>query len=98
MRAVAAGGHIALIGVLTGVEGLLPTRQFMARQARLQGLIVGNRQHQQDYVRALEQNDLFPVIDKSFALTSLSEDRKSTRLNSSHVAISYAVVCLKNKI
>src|SRR5690625_2916657 len=26
------------------------------------------------------------------------EDRKSTRLNSSHVAISYAVCCLKNKI
>src|SRR5437660_7090962 len=25
-------------------------------------------------------------------------DRKSTRLNSSHVAISYAVFCLKNKI
>src|SRR5439155_20360838 len=24
-------------------------------------------------------------------------DRKSTRLNSSHVAISYAVLCLKNK-
>src|SRR5690625_5629576 len=27
----------------------------------------------------------------------LSEDRKSTRLNSSHVAISYAVFCLKKK-
>src|SRR5690625_6405440 len=26
-----------------------------------------------------------------------SQDRKSTRLNSSHVAISYAVFCLKNK-
>src|SRR5690625_5705144 len=26
------------------------------------------------------------------------EDRKSTRLNSSHVAISYAVFCLKQKI
>src|SRR5690625_5591854 len=25
------------------------------------------------------------------------EDRKSTRLNSSHVAISYAVICLKKK-
>src|SRR5699024_12531396 len=25
------------------------------------------------------------------------EDRKSTRLNSSHVSISYAVFCLKNK-
>src|SRR5690625_6248799 len=28
----------------------------------------------------------------------LSKDRKSTRLNSSHVAISYAVFCLKKKI
>src|SRR5690554_7689064 len=27
-----------------------------------------------------------------------SEDRKSTRLNSSHVRISYAVFCLKKKI
>src|SRR5690625_5592184 len=29
--------------------------------------------------------------------TGLFEDRKSTRLNSSHVAISYAVFCLKKK-
>src|SRR5690625_6979601 len=28
---------------------------------------------------------------------SANEDRKSTRLNSSHVAISYAVFCLKKK-
>src|SRR5690625_869079 len=30
--------------------------------------------------------------------TSSAQDRKSTRLNSSHVAISYAVFCLKKKI
>src|SRR5690625_5758469 len=30
-------------------------------------------------------------------LSALSKDRKSTRLNSSHVAISYAVFCLKKK-
>src|SRR5215510_15573058 len=29
--------------------------------------------------------------------TEVAEDRKSTRLNSSHVAISYAVFCLKKK-
>src|SRR5690625_6672376 len=29
---------------------------------------------------------------------SLNVDRKSTRLNSSHVAISYAVFCLKKKL
>src|SRR5439155_23916026 len=32
----------------------------------------------------------------TFAFTA-TEDRKSTRLNSSHVAISYAVFCLKKK-
>src|SRR5690606_39794607 len=30
-------------------------------------------------------------------LTNVNEDRKSTRLNSSHVKISYAVFCLKKK-
>src|SRR5690625_5980778 len=33
-----------------------------------------------------------------YHLRSLKRDRKSTRLNSSHVAISYAVFCLKKKI
>src|SRR5207253_3775834 len=32
------------------------------------------------------------------AVRKLTEDRKSTRLNSSHVAISYAVFCLKQQI
>src|SRR5438552_12486883 len=32
-----------------------------------------------------------------FFLTGLDEDRKSTRLNSSHQIISYAVFCLKKK-
>src|SRR5690625_5953468 len=34
-------------------------------------------------------------LAKDYDLTSI--DRKSTRLNSSHVAISYAVFCLKKK-
>src|SRR5437660_8500784 len=32
-----------------------------------------------------------------FASAGFRQDRKSTRLNSSHVAISYAVFCLKKK-
>src|SRR5207253_10870640 len=37
-------------------------------------------------------------LDRRIALKLLpSQDRKSTRLNSSHVAISYAVFCLKKK-
>src|SRR5690625_6496961 len=33
----------------------------------------------------------------SHSILSQKQDRKSTRLNSSHVAISYAVFCLKKK-
>src|SRR5437763_8914742 len=36
--------------------------------------------------------------DKSSQAVALSGDRKSTRLNSSHRCISYAVFCLKKKI
>src|SRR5690625_5642887 len=46
-------------------------------------------------------NDLAEQEGYDFASVQLSDeeqDRKSTRLNSSHVAISYAVVCLKTKI
>src|SRR5690625_7091391 len=35
---------------------------------------------------------------KQFGTIRTTEDRKSTRLNSSHVAISYAVFCLKKEI
>src|SRR5438067_3540764 len=34
---------------------------------------------------------------EALALEVLAADRKSTRLNSSHVSISYAVFCLKKK-
>ena len=34
---------------------------------------------------------------ETFDMRTFVKDRKSTRLNSSHVAISYAVFCLKKK-
>src|SRR5690625_6811984 len=37
------------------------------------------------------------ALAKTGALDRFAVDRKSTRLNSSHVAISYAVFCLKKK-
>src|SRR5947207_11004088 len=43
---------------------------------------------------ALELLKLSPCQDRG---VSLYEDRKSTRLNSSHTVISYAVFCLKKK-
>src|SRR5207249_11709795 len=37
------------------------------------------------------------LIEEPFELFRERQDRKSTRLNSSHVSISYAVFCLKKK-
>src|SRR5687768_18113366 len=45
-----------------------------------------------DQYRAISSN-----IDQSRHCSILVEDRKSTRLNSSHGYISYAVFCLKKK-
>ena len=67
------GGHIALIGVLTGSGGDVPTAFLMARQARLQGLIVGSRREQIDFVRAIEATGLKPVIDRSFGLDGIAD-------------------------
>src|SRR5699024_11820439 len=45
-----------------------------------------------DFIKHPE-NSVFAIDLSDFSL----EDRKSTRLNSSHVSISYAVFCLKTK-
>lgn len=71
--AVKIAGHIALIGVLTGREGDIPTAKLMAKQAKLQGLIVGSRRHQLEMIRAIEAMNVRPVIDREFALTEIGE-------------------------
>ncbi len=71
--AVRVGGHISLIGVLTGMQGEVPTAALMAKQARLQGLIVGSRRQQRDYVAALERTGIRPVIDRRFGLDTLAD-------------------------
>src|SRR5690625_6912567 len=53
-------------------------------------------------VNAQENNDDLDLInsgleEEGVLTVGMEADRKSTRLNSSHVAISYAVFCLKKK-
>ncbi|NVK55528.1 MAG: NAD(P)-dependent alcohol dehydrogenase [Alteromonadaceae bacterium] len=71
IKACRIGGTIVLIGVLTGFNGEVPTAAMMLKQIRLQGIVVGNRQMQQDMVQALEKLKFKPVIDKTFPLEDL---------------------------
>lgn len=73
IEAVRIGGHISLIGVLTGRAGDIPTAKMMAKQARLQGLIVGSRANQQEMIRGIEASDMRPVIDRSFGLEDIAD-------------------------
>src|SRR5699024_12526961 len=57
----------------------------------------GDRSRRDALPRALMAH---PIPDRPRTCRSprdMAEDRKSTRLNSSHVSISYAVFCLKKK-
>lgn len=73
IRACRPGGHIALIGVLTGFAGDVPTVELMRKQQTLKGLIVGSREQQQDMVRALEQFAWRPVIDSRYPLEQMAQ-------------------------
>jgi NADPH:quinone reductase-like Zn-dependent oxidoreductase len=73
IAAVRIGGHIALIGALTGRSGETPIATLFLKQVQLQGLIVGCRRHQQEMVRAIDATGLRPVIDRTFSLDAVAD-------------------------
>lgn len=70
--ACAFGGHIAVIGVLAGYVGEIPTAMILSGEIRMIGLLVGSPAQQRDLVTALEVNGIRPVIDSHFALADLA--------------------------
>lgn len=73
IAATRVGGHIAIIGVLSGITSELPLAHALGRQVNLKALIVGSRRHQQNFIQAIEANGLRPVIDRHFALDDMVE-------------------------
>ena len=67
------GGHISLIGVLTGISGEVPTAALFSANQTLKGITVGSRSQQVDMVKGLEVNTIKPVIDRSFGLEEIAE-------------------------
>jgi NADPH:quinone reductase-like Zn-dependent oxidoreductase len=73
IRAVGFGGHISMIGVLTGIQGEVPTAELFQKNAVISGITVGSRAHQVDMVNAINANGIEPVIDRTFGLEELAE-------------------------
>lgn len=73
MLATRVGGHVALIGVLTGFAGPVQTALLMAKNLRVQGLTVGSRAQQLDMIKGIEANGIRPIISDHFPLEHLAD-------------------------
>jgi NADPH:quinone reductase-like Zn-dependent oxidoreductase len=71
ITACRTGGHIAVIGVLTGLTAEVPIPALFLNQIRLSGISIGNRADQEDMIRAINVNRLKPVIDRRFPLQEI---------------------------
>jgi NADPH:quinone reductase-like Zn-dependent oxidoreductase len=66
LRAVRAGGTIAMIGVLGGPAEALQLPLVVMQQIRLQGVTVGSRAGFAAMLRAMTQARMHPVVDRVF--------------------------------
>jgi NADPH:quinone reductase-like Zn-dependent oxidoreductase len=64
MLSLAHGGKIAMIGVLSGFEGDTNPHPIMLKGGNMHGIFVGNRAMFEQMNRAIEANDIHPVIDQ----------------------------------
>lgn len=73
IEAARVGGHITLIGVLSGWGGEVPTAAVMWKNVTIAGVTVGSIDDQRAMVAGLEATGIRPVIDSSFPLADIAD-------------------------
>lgn len=73
LRAVRLGGHISLIGVLSGQSGEASPLPAIRKNVRIQGIFVGSRQMFEDMNRAVTVHQMRPVVDRVFPFEEVKE-------------------------
>ncbi|HEY9678119.1 MAG TPA: NAD(P)-dependent alcohol dehydrogenase [Drouetiella sp.] len=66
LKSVAVGGHVSLIGILTGGGGTVNPMMVLMKNICLQGIYVGSRSMFEDMLKAMALHKSKPVIDKIF--------------------------------
>jgi NADPH:quinone reductase-like Zn-dependent oxidoreductase len=72
IHACRIGGHISLIGVLTGVSGEIPTALAMTKNVTIKGVTVGSIEAQSEMIAAVEAAGFRPVIDSTYPLDQIA--------------------------
>src|SRR5690625_2747482 len=93
---------VALAALLIGlIAAFISIRSVGQQNAAIQSELTRAVSRISQQVQDIKEANEKQYSDKKFneavarAINNYGQDRKSTRLNSSHVAISYAVFCLK---
>jgi NADPH:quinone reductase-like Zn-dependent oxidoreductase len=66
------GGHIAIVGVLTGFAAEVSMPALFSNEIRTSGISIGSRTDQDDMIRAITANHLKPVVDRTFPLQDIA--------------------------
>jgi NADPH:quinone reductase-like Zn-dependent oxidoreductase len=69
MKSIRIGGHVSIIGVLTGFSQSLSFGAMIGTSARLVGVSVGSREMFEAMCRAIEARRIGPVVDKVYPWT-----------------------------
>jgi NADPH:quinone reductase-like Zn-dependent oxidoreductase len=73
LKAVRLGGHISLIGVLSGTTGEVNPLPAVMKHVRIQGIYVGSREMFEAMNRAIVLNDIHPVIDRVYSFAEAKD-------------------------
>jgi NADPH:quinone reductase-like Zn-dependent oxidoreductase len=73
LAAVRYGGHVSVIGVLSGVSQEINVVPILMHNVRVQGIFVGSREMLENMVQAMEVNEVRPVVDRVFEFEEARE-------------------------
>jgi NADPH:quinone reductase-like Zn-dependent oxidoreductase len=68
LMAIRVGGHVSIIGVLSGAAEPLMVPMLIWKAARMVGLAVGSREQYEDMCRAIDLHKISPVIGEVFPM------------------------------
>jgi NADPH:quinone reductase-like Zn-dependent oxidoreductase len=73
LKAVRIGGHVSIIGVLTGFSEKIEIAHILGGNARVQGITVGSRESFEQMCRAIALHKIKPVIDRVFPFAAAQD-------------------------
>jgi NADPH:quinone reductase-like Zn-dependent oxidoreductase len=76
LQAVRTGGHISMIGILSGVSGEVPIALVLHKSVNVHGIYVGSREMFEAMNRAIALHKIEPVIDRVFGMEEIGEALK----------------------